>query len=116
MFSTDSEDRADFITGLRQLADYLDTHRDIPVPGWASITFHADAVENGGREQVSQIADALGTGIDPYSSETHYRTGERKFGPITYGAVSISDAEMARYYALNSYRDCVTPDGESPDA
>ena len=110
MYTANDETRNAFITGLRQLADYLDANPDIPVPGWADIAVHADYLEDGGREQVNQIADALGTGIDPYSCDTHYRTARRNFGHINYYAVAISGDEMARYEALHSYDGCVTPD------
>lgn len=105
-----STDRNQFIDGLRQLADFLDANPDVPVPYCPRLGVHADSQETGGREQVDKIAAALGTGIAEHSSDSHYYTEERYFGPISYYAVSISDAEMARHRALMSYSDSVVPD------
>jgi hypothetical protein len=118
MHITDPGTRQAFTDGLRNLADYLDAHPELPVPPYGlDVSIHADALETGGREQVNQVADAIGTGIDPYSTDAHYRTGRRTFGPVSYSAISISDAEMARYYARTSYASCVVPDTQvSADA
>jgi hypothetical protein len=117
MFSTDPEDRADLITGLRQLADYLDTHADVPVPPYGvSVLVHADSADHGGKDQVNAIADALG-GIpvhDEIPDGGHYYA-IRAFGTVSYEAIAICDAFTARADALRSYRDCVIPDTETVD-
>lgn len=118
MHSTDPAARYEFITGLRQLADYLDAHPELPVPLYGhDVTIHVDALETGGREQVNQIADLIGLGVDLASTDTHYYTERRTFGPVAYCAVSISDESMARYEAMTTYANCVVPDTQvSADA
>jgi hypothetical protein len=111
MFSTDPIARSNFITGLRQLADYLDTHPDVPVPPYGDrIDVHADSTDNGGKAQVDAMAEKLGTPVQDDTAEGgHYRT-VREFGSIAYVVVAIPDVSYARYLAHNSYRDCVDPD------
>ena len=99
--TTDPHTRAEFITGLRNLADHLEAHPDIPVPAYgAEILVHAnkgtDAAE---RAQIDHIAELLDA---PATSDGHYVTG-RDFGPISYRAVHIPAAWDAEYKARHSY-------------
>jgi hypothetical protein len=109
-YSTDPATRLRFITALRELADYLVEHPAAPVPqGGAAITLHASSTDDGGMAQVNHIARILGaTVIDETPGGGHYRA-TRHFGPISYGAVSIPVACMARHYAVSSYYGSVTP-------
>ena len=117
MFSLYPEHRAAYISGLRQLADYLQANPVLPVPPYtASITVHADSTENGGRAQVKAVAAILGVPVEDETAEVGHYRAERDFGPVTYCAISISDARMALYKALDSYSGCVTPDAENADA
>jgi hypothetical protein len=110
-YSTDPSARASFIGDLRALADFLDRHPAIPVPLYGEcFTLHAASTDDGGRDQVNHVACLLGaTIIDEIASGGHYRA-ERAFGQITYSVVSIPEAHMAAYHALNSYDGCVSPD------
>ena len=95
-YSTDPSARASFIGDLRALADFL--------------ALHAASTDDGGRDQVNHVACLLGATItDEIASGGHYRA-ERAFGQITYSVVSIPEAHMAAYHALNSYDGCVSPD------
>ena len=59
-YTTDPEARQAFTRSLRELADYIDRHRAIPVPAYgATILLHADAAEDGGRAQVDYLARLL---------------------------------------------------------
>ena len=110
-YSTDPKARASFIGDLRALADFLDRHPAIPVPRYGGyLSLHAASTDDGGRDQVNHVACLLGaTIIDDTASGGHYRA-ERAFGQITYSVVSIPEAHMAAYHALNSYDGCVLPD------
>jgi hypothetical protein len=111
MFNTDPVVRARFIRGLRQLADYLATHPDIPVPPYGTtVLVHADSTDSGGIAQVDAVAAQLGTPVQDDTAEGgHYRT-ERDFSSVGYCVVAIPDAVQQRHLAHSSYRDCVTPD------
>jgi hypothetical protein len=117
MFSTDPGTRQAFITGLRQLADYLEANPVLPVPPFSTdINVQADSTETGGRTQVDVIAEQLGVPVQDETAEVGHYSAERDFGPVTYCAISISDARMALHRALHSYFGHVTPEAENADA
>ena len=106
-----SSPRWDFITGLRDLADYLAAHPAVPVPEHGTeILLHAASTDDGGCAQVDRFARQLGVSVEnelAYSG--HYRAA-RCFGPVGYRMTAISDAAMARHHAHESYHGYVTPD------
>ena len=99
-FTTDPAPRQAFITGLRDLADYLDQHPDFPVPeNRTDIYLAAQLIDHGGRTQVDCFARQLGvTATDNRALTGHYETG-RFFGPIGYRMISLSAARMTVYQA-----------------
>ena len=108
MFATDPEQRAAYIDGLRQLADYLDANPGLPVPaeGTEILIIASDAEEGG----ISQILDlSLGLAASFAERDGFYRTA-RKFGPVTYKGVSQTRAQLAQFRAYNSYYGSVSPD------
>ena len=111
LYTTEPGARAAFITGLRDLAAYLETHPGIPVPRYGQcLTLNAASTDDGGRDQVNHVACLLGATItDEIAGGGHHRA-ERAFGQITYSIVSIPAAHMAAYHALVSYDGCVSPD------
>ena len=99
-FTTDPATRQAFITGLRDLADYLDQHPAIPVPRHGTeIYLPASSTDDGGCAQVRHFARQLGvTPTDNRALTGHYETG-RFFGPIGYRMISLSAARMTVYQA-----------------
>jgi hypothetical protein len=110
-FSTDPGTRQAFITGLRDLADYLDEHPAVPVPRYGTeVYLSAASTDDGGCAQVRQFARQLGiTPPKTISYSGHYEAA-RRFGPVGYRMIAISAAAMARHLAADSYYGCVTPD------
>ena len=51
-------------------------------------------------------------GTDGFATVADFTAHEaaRRFGPVGYRMIAISDAAMARHYAADSYYGCVTPD------
>jgi hypothetical protein len=110
-FTTDPATRQAFITGLRALADYLDRHPAVPVPGYGTqIHMTADSTEKGGCGQVNEFARQLAIAVPASISEFGHYEAIRFFGPVGYGMTAISDYAMARYRAADTYYGCVTPD------
>jgi len=104
--------RADIISGLRQLADYLEDHPDIPVNefGWQLGVYPPSDTETDRRAEVDRIAAILAVPVDDKTeARGHYMVG-RRFGRITYEAVCVPDRRRAAHIALMSYADAVTPD------
>ena len=104
--------RAKVIDGLRQLADYLADHPDVPVPGYGwDLNIYTDSDDDDAvaLAEVHRIAAILGvTPADDTARGGHY-IATRCFGLVSYRAVHVPERRMAEHRALMSYRDCVTP-------
>jgi len=110
LYTTQPTTRTEFITGLRELAAYLETHPGVPVPKHGtSVSLYADATEDGGRGQVAHIAALLGATVTDDTRNGGHLTATREFGPIGYAIVSIPATVMAIHHASDSYYGCVTP-------
>jgi hypothetical protein len=110
--TTDPGARAAFTASLRKLADYLDKHPSIPVPKYgADISLIVDDTDDGGREQIAQIARAMHTKVN--SRREGNVTTSRSFGEVRYAATSISPQVMARHDTVMSYWDSVLPDAKA---
>ena len=82
--------RAQFINGLRNLANFLGAHFGYPVPDSAEITIFPDGADYPARcASVDRLALALGA---PTRNSLGHYSAERAFGPITYRVVAVSDA------------------------
>jgi hypothetical protein len=109
--------RTEVTAGLRQLADYLDTHPDIPVAiyGWdLLIQAHGDN-DTAKSTELDRIAAILGVPVDHKSAEGGHYTAVRSFGPITYHAYYVTARAKAAYQAYMTYADAVIPD-DPPEA
>jgi hypothetical protein len=115
----DDTARARGLAGLRQLADYLDAHPDIPVPehGWDLLAFARDKADDTvGRAETDHVAALLGVQVrDDTPTGGHY-TAARSFGPVRYEFIHIPARQRALYYAHMSYADSVTPNDPTPEA
>lgn len=101
--------RAAFTAGLRELADYLDANPDVPAPYWAKATFFPGGSDADQIAEVDRVATHLG--VEPsWRCGTQYVVS-RSFGPITFEAVVITEAERQEWAALTSYRGSVQPAG-----
>jgi hypothetical protein len=99
-------DRAAWVAGLRDLADFLAGHPDVPVPpayhDQGITVFPADGTDAERRAEADRAAGILGV----RAAETrggHYRAS-RSFGPVTLDVVVIPSADRAEDAAA------VTPD------
>ena len=110
----DAYDRRAFINGLRDLANYLEDHPELPHPGYVTAidVFPEGDTDTERRNGVNQLAEHLG--VIPTDRRGHYRA-IRTFGPITYCAVAISDQARAIHDANYSYHGCITPDSTTGD-
>jgi hypothetical protein len=114
-YTTDPGAHARFRTSLRDLADFLDKHRNVPVPTHGTcILMHANSADDGGRAQVDNIARLLGADVYDDTADGGHYWAARNFGPLGYEIVAITEAYSDRHHALMSYRCSVTPD-PSPD-
>jgi hypothetical protein len=110
--------RAQTIVGLRQLADYLEDHPDLPVKEYGfDLTIYPEPdTDAAGRAEVDRIADLLGvTPVDNTPMGGHY-IASKAFGRISYRAVYISSRAWAKYNARNSYEHNISLDQDEAAA
>ncbi|MGS2645037.1 hypothetical protein [Streptosporangium sp. G12] len=105
-----TDHRTAVITGLLDLAAFLEANPDVPVPTLPKLLHFAAGTDPDMCAEIDAIAELLGTTIDPGDiGYGHYRT-YRTFGPVEYSAVGILARAKARYDAESSYFGCVAPD------
>jgi hypothetical protein len=82
-------ERQALISGLRELAGFLESNPDVPAPVYADLlVFPSSASGDERRREVDVIASLIGSGTRTYSAHRHYATS-RWFGPVEYRAVAI---------------------------
>lgn len=90
-YSTNPEDRYSFISGLRELADFLVVHQAMPVPQHAQIYVIAEKTDKGGTRTVGEVARILGVPIQDETERGGHCTATRAFGNIELRIVSVTD-------------------------
>jgi len=87
--------RQDLISGLRELADFLESNPEVPAPpGITAYVFPPKAANAEMRREINAIASRIGSGTTTRPECLHYVTS-RSFGGIEYRAVAIP-AEPAK--------------------
>jgi hypothetical protein len=107
--------RAATITGLRQLADWLESHPAVPAPEFDTriLCSIGGDDDDAGLAEVQRVAAAVDG--DPAvrakgrSDSTHPGV-KMVFGPIAYEVYYVVHDAMRRHYADSSYHGCVNPD------
>ncbi|MFC7384155.1 hypothetical protein [Sphaerisporangium rhizosphaerae] len=107
-------DRTVLISGLRDLADFLDTNPDIPTPSYevTAYYFPRRTADSQMCADIDKVAAYLGSEIEAdHLHSGHYGTSIM-FGPVAYRAVAVLAERSARYKAESSYVGCVIPDDD----
>ncbi|MET9382933.1 hypothetical protein ABZY09_18140 [Streptomyces sp. NPDC002928] len=87
-----SGERAAFIAGLRELADFIATNPAVLVPLRASFGVFVDASDlDDRREGMRYVAAPLGVPVEDIGEG--YYNAHRCFGPITYSVIAIPPEE-----------------------
>jgi len=105
-------DSAGFVAGLRQLADFLEAHPDLPAPyGGETVTAFPEA----GEEEAVRVA-AVDHAAAVLGVEARWRAGGGQYvavrvfaGAVAYAVAVVTGRYMARYDAERSYAGSVTP-------
>jgi hypothetical protein len=88
MTYADSTERAALISGLRALADYLETNSEVPAPIYTTVhAFPPDTEWAAMQAEINAIAAQLDA-VAYRSAGGHYLAC-RSFGPVEYRAVAI---------------------------
>jgi hypothetical protein len=103
--------RAKVISGLRQLADWLDAHPGVPVSpyGWDLSIYPQHDDDTARAAEVDRIAAILGVTVTDQTPTGGHYTAARSFGLITYEAVYIPRRRRDACAALMSYSGCFDP-------
>ncbi|HXL91799.1 MAG TPA: hypothetical protein VN969_22870 [Streptosporangiaceae bacterium] len=81
--------RQDLISGLRELADFLESNPEVPAPPEiTAIVFPPQATNAEKRREIDAIASRIGSGTVTRPACLHYFTS-RSFGTVEYRAVAI---------------------------
>ena len=88
-----SDERSGLIAGLRELAEFLDQHPQVPAPRRTDLfVFPQDGSDAEMFAEIDVIAAEIGaTATDADSPAGHY-SAVRDFGPVQYRAVAIPRA------------------------
>lgn len=116
--ATSTTPRAEITGGLRQLADYLDAHPEIPVSdyGWELLGHPDRSTDAAERAAVDQVAAHLRVPVRDNTARGGHYIAEKTFGRITYQYIHIPARCRAIHQAWSSYADAVTPDDHTPEA
>lgn len=88
MTYADSDQRQELITGLRDLATFLERSPDVPAPRWTDVmVFPSNGTDDRNRAEIDAIASRIGTETSD-NGQGHY-TASRFFGPVEYRAIAI---------------------------
>jgi hypothetical protein len=99
--------RADLIRGLRELADFYDSHPDIelpPYPQFSHCVLAADDATGTARDQ--DVAQALDADVEVGA---HVKA-HRQFGAVRFDVYYVTRAAGRRHRAGATYLDQVEPD------
>ena len=106
--------RADLISGLHALADFLDANPALPVPEFsADLLVHVRGTDAEQRAEVDRVAGLLGVSVDDRTARGGHYTAARGFGPVEYRCVAIPAKVMALHEARRTYAHSIIPDGEA---
>jgi hypothetical protein len=82
-------ERQALISGLRELAGFLESNPDVPAPAYTDLhVFPQSAADDEKRREVDMIASLISSGTETSPCHRHYTTS-RRFGPVEYRAVAI---------------------------
>ena len=95
---TAPDDRAAYVAGLRELAAFIESTPDLPLPGITTASVHPDGDDAQARAEVDRAAKVLGTTPVFRVGGEHY-VASRRFGPVEYSVVAITAEHMRRYNA-----------------
>jgi hypothetical protein len=80
--------RKRLITGLVDLAIFLESNPDVPAPQWADVyVFPPEGAEGEKRAEIDAIAARIGVRVR--ESDTGHYSVSLAFGPVRYRAVAI---------------------------
>lgn len=104
--------RTQVISGLRQLADFLEAHPSVPVAtyGYTLHQFTDRHREDARLAQVNAIADLLGVPVTDETDRGGHLYASRTFGRITYEVCHVPQRNREDFRARSSYENNIILD------
>jgi hypothetical protein len=98
--------RTDMVAGLRALADFLEANPAVPIPRYG----HTFGVSTSGSDeqrlaQVKFASLVIGEQTTDNTQNHGHYWAQRRFGPVSYRIVAVSQAAMRRWQEATSRRD-----------
>jgi hypothetical protein len=92
-YYANSEERAELIAGLRDLADFLDRNPRVPAPRFTDLfVFPPPGSDAEMFAEIDAIAALIGTTSSDADSLAGHYSAVRGFGPVQYRAVAIPNS------------------------
>jgi hypothetical protein len=88
MNHADSTERTALISGLRALADYLESNPEVPAPAYPVVHTFPSA-DDWARMRAEIDASAARLGVNAHLTAAGHYVAVRLFGPVEYRAVAI---------------------------
>lgn len=94
MTYANTEERRNLISGLRELADFLERNPEVPAPRWADLmVFPPASTDQEMKAEIDTIAALIGAAINDDTADDGHYTTAREFGTVQYRAIGIPRAE-----------------------
>lgn len=99
--------------GLRELADFIAVHPDLPLPKYPAVTGcpGSDIADDEAFAQVAETARILGVDVDTVGTNGTHAAASRKFGGVTFRMSHVARGQMDSYHAALSYEGNVQAEG-----
>jgi hypothetical protein len=88
MNHADSTERSALISGLRALADYLESNPEVPAPAYP-VVYTFPSADDWAQMRVGIDATAARLGVNAHLTGGGHYVAARLFGPVEYRAVAI---------------------------
>lgn len=96
MNHANAEERSRLITGLRELADFLETRREVPAPRWTEVfVFPSSTTDDEMKREIDAVAALIGSSVDDSTADQLNYVTTRNFGPVQYRAVAIPSSSRS---------------------
>lgn len=106
--------------GLRELADFIQTHPDLPLPTYPTLQHCVRSEDADGQKSdevgvatIQRIAAAMGVQAEVIGRARHH-VMHAQFGAVGYDAFYVPDASYREHTARTSYEHNVQPEGGEP--
>lgn len=100
--SAADDKRAALIAGLRELADFLEQHPDLPISGYPALSIHPTGTTDA--EGIA-VVEAYAAALDVEVDRSYHVIAARQFGPLEFRAVKVLNQSTKEFNARQKIAD-----------